>query len=251
MEILETLNRALLNENPAGSAGCTLDINTYKQTAVMYSRVENAMVVLSDMQSEKSFVYGSGTSQKLGLNLTQFPVELDSIWEDDIINKIHPEDRIKKYVHELRFFNCLQNIRFTEHPPYYVSSRIRMMGDTSDYISIRHRMFYVYSPVNHNLRFAICLYNTEVNRTDKPFKPEFLIVDSGTGSIISEDSLDYGHILTSREMEILRYIGEGHTSKEIAASLSISINTVSRHRQNILEKLQVKNSIEAVYFQLP
>ncbi len=34
-------------------------------------------------------------------------------------------------------------------------------------------------------------------------------------------------------------------SKEIAAALSISVNTVSRHRQEILGKLQVKNSIEA------
>lgn len=34
-------------------------------------------------------------------------------------------------------------------------------------------------------------------------------------------------------------------SKDIARILSISINTVNRHRQNILEKLQVSNSIEA------
>jgi DNA-binding NarL/FixJ family response regulator len=34
-------------------------------------------------------------------------------------------------------------------------------------------------------------------------------------------------------------------SKEIASDLSISINTVNRHRQNILEKLHVDNSIEA------
>jgi len=34
-------------------------------------------------------------------------------------------------------------------------------------------------------------------------------------------------------------------SKEIADTLSISINTVNRHRQNILERLRVNNSIEA------
>ena len=34
-------------------------------------------------------------------------------------------------------------------------------------------------------------------------------------------------------------------SKDIAQTLSISINTVYRQRQNILDKLQVNNSIEA------
>lgn len=43
------------------------------------------------------------------------------------------------------------------------------------------------------------------------------------------------HILTAREKEILRLIKEGKLSKQIADILGISINTVNRHRQNILE----------------
>ena len=35
-------------------------------------------------------------------------------------------------------------------------------------------------------------------------------------------------------------------SKEIAVRLGISVNTVNRHRQNILEKLSVDTSIEAL-----
>ena len=46
--------------------------------------------------------------------------------------------------------------------------------------------------------------------------------------------------------EILLLIGEGLMSKEIAVRLGISVNTVNRHRQNILEKLSVDTSIEAL-----
>ncbi|MDQ1095951.1 MULTISPECIES: response regulator transcription factor [Chryseobacterium] len=250
MEILETLNQALLNNSPNGK-GCHLDINTYQQMALMYSRIENAMVVLSDMQAGKSFIYGSALSRRLGLSLADHPTEIDSIWEEEIISRIHPEDRLKKYVHELRFFTYLQTIQFSEHAPCYVSSRIRMKDSIAEYMNVRHRMFYVYSPVNHHLRFALCLYHMENHMKDKLQNPEFLIVNSISGEIIYEDRLDYSHILTSREMEILKHIGEGYTSKEIAAQLCISINTVNRHRQNILEKLRVKNSIKAVYTQLP
>ena len=52
-------------------------------------------------------------------------------------------------------------------------------------------------------------------------------------------------ILSDRERQVLRLIDKGLMSKNIAERLSISINTVSRHRQEILSKLQVKNSIEA------
>ena len=52
-------------------------------------------------------------------------------------------------------------------------------------------------------------------------------------------------MLSPREKQILELVDKGLTSKDIARVLSISINTVSRHRQEILSKLQVKNSIEA------
>lgn len=44
---------------------------------------------------------------------------------------------------------------------------------------------------------------------------------------------------------MLRLIDQGMMSKTIAEQLSISVNTVSRHRQEILKKLRVSNSIEA------
>ena len=44
----------------------------------------------------------------------------------------------------------------------------------------------------------------------------------------------------------LHLIREGKASKQIAAILGISVNTVNRHRQNIIEKLSVGNSIEAI-----
>ena len=52
-------------------------------------------------------------------------------------------------------------------------------------------------------------------------------------------------ILSKREQQVLKLIAAGKTSSGIAEILSISKNTVSRHRQEILAKLQVKNSVEA------
>jgi DNA-binding NarL/FixJ family response regulator len=51
-------------------------------------------------------------------------------------------------------------------------------------------------------------------------------------------------ILTPREEEILKLIAEGHSSKEIAELLVISIKTVERHRANILSKLGMRDRLE-------
>ena len=51
-------------------------------------------------------------------------------------------------------------------------------------------------------------------------------------------------VLTPRELEVLKLIAEAHTSKEIAQTLFISLKTVDRHRQNILDKLGMSDRVE-------
>lgn len=56
------------------------------------------------------------------------------------------------------------------------------------------------------------------------------------------------NILSRRELEIVKLIREGASSKEIAASLDISLKTVEVHRYNVLKKLNLKNTASLVNF---
>ncbi len=51
-------------------------------------------------------------------------------------------------------------------------------------------------------------------------------------------------VLTPRELEVLKLIAEARTSKQIAEALFISVKTVERHRQNILDKLGMRDRVE-------
>jgi DNA-binding NarL/FixJ family response regulator len=64
------------------------------------------------------------------------------------------------------------------------------------------------------------------------------LVDRGRAS---EEGFD---ILTPRELQVLKLIAEAYTSKEIARELVISVKTVERHRQNILDKLGMSDRVE-------
>jgi len=54
--------------------------------------------------------------------------------------------------------------------------------------------------------------------------------------------------LSRRELDIIKLIKEGLSSKEIAVQLDISLKTVEVHRYNILKKLKLKNTAALVNF---
>jgi DNA-binding NarL/FixJ family response regulator len=60
--------------------------------------------------------------------------------------------------------------------------------------------------------------------------------------------VDRYEALSEREREIFQLIAEGHSNKEIADLLSVSLTTVETHRAHILQKLDVHNTAELVLY---
>jgi two-component system, NarL family, response regulator NreC len=54
--------------------------------------------------------------------------------------------------------------------------------------------------------------------------------------------------LTEREQEVLRYLADGVANDEIAEALVISVKTVARHRENIMQKLGLHSRSELVRY---
>src|SRR6266850_6325070 len=79
-------------------------------------------------------------------------------------------------------------------------------------------------------------------------------IDSGgvNGSLIATRSFEEANVattpLTEREKQIVRFIAKGRSSKEIGASLNISLKTVEFHRKAIMAKLGVKGTDELVRY---
>jgi len=72
-------------------------------------------------------------------------------------------------------------------------------------------------------------------------------------NILSEQIMDDGpsqgiNALSERELQIVKQIKEGFSSKEISVQLNISLKTVEVHRHNILKKLNLKNSAALVNY---
>ena len=73
------------------------------------------------------------------------------------------------------------------------------------------------------------------------------VVDIMVGSSTTRTSLDD---LSSRQREVLQLVAEGHTVKEIAAQLGISVRTVEFHKGRIMEQLDIHSTAELVKYAL-
>ena len=235
-ELIDTLNTHLLS--PKGLEQTT-GIEKYLSIASVYAQVENAIAVLSDMEQNVSYIYYGNIAKEFGLSASQNYQKINSIWEEHLFTHISSEDLEKKYLQELYFLNFLQNIKKEEKTHYQLVSSLKRHRPTGTKSTILHRMTYLDVRPNGKVWLTLCLYNLmpEINSD--------YIINTANGQVHLLDSYRYTSIVSPREKEILQLIDKGLMSKEIADSLCISINTVNRHRQNILEKLNVDTSIEA------
>lgn len=241
MNVKDTLKKNFSAQDfPEGlSAGNML--GKYRNIACNYAETENAIAVLSDLHAGESYIYYGGFAQMLGTDKSIKEVRVPSIWEEEIFRLIHRDDLTEKHLQELYFFNFIKKLPKRKRADYRLASKIRMKTVSGNYIPALHRMFYIPASSGASLWLALCLYSPLP--FDIPAK--CMIINTVNGNAMELGRQDSAKILSSREKQILALIDKGMTSKEIAAMLSISVNTVSRHRQEILGKLQARNSIEA------
>ena len=168
---------------------------------------------------------------------------IEASQEIDIEKLVHPDDwevvrRIDKKVWE--FLNTLPE---EEKLTYKYIYELRVL-ERGKYVRMIYQMRILAFKEDNFLAMGIIDIAPEQSaNTSVRFQIKNCLTDEIVPFAI-ESAADT--LLTPREREILALAKEGMFSKEISEKLNISIHTVNRHRQNILETLQVDNMIEAV-----
>ena len=168
---------------------------------------------------------------------------IETSQELNIENLVHPDDlevvrRIDKKVWEF-----LDTLPEEEKLTYKYIYEMRIL-DRGKYVRMIYQMrLLAFKDDNFLAMGMIDLAPEQSANTSVRFQIKNCLTDEVVPFTI-ETATDV--LLTPREREILALAKEGMFSKEISEKLNISIHTVNRHRQNILEKLQVDNIIEAI-----
>ncbi|GEN69535.1 MULTISPECIES: response regulator transcription factor [Chryseobacterium] len=151
----------------------------------------------------------------------------------------------------LMFTELYKSIEDITHE--YNGIKIIIIGNCYDVIDIR-KLF------NKGIKSYLdknCKYDEFLKSINALLLNEIYICDHAKERMISfisneqeKRNLHMKDPLTRREMEILKLICDGYSSKDISEKLFISINTVETHRKRILLKLNVKNSVGIVKYAL-
>jgi len=91
-------------------------------------------------------------------------------------------------------------------------------------------------------------YSNEIANKLINHKLKELLLAEDNGSTRMIDGMDENTPLSNRELQIIRLIAGEHTNEEIANKLSLSKRTVDNHRQNMLNKLQLRNTAGLVRY---
>lgn len=218
-----------------------------KNRAKILADTTGGCTVITDAASDRCYIFSKGLGRIIGLTDSDYLYrEVDSGDEDEIYEHLHPEDLVEKRMLEYEFFKAVDALPPEVKTEYRATCRIRMKDRGGDYRIIDNTTQIVGLSASGTMWLILCCYSLSPDQTQcDNIEPR--IVDNGSGEITEFCFKDEKkHLLTDREKEILSLIKTGKASKQIADMLGISVHTVSRHRQNIIEKLSVGSCVEAI-----
>jgi len=211
-------------------------------------KVSNDCRVITDASADKCWIFNGAFAKVIGLSDSDCKLqnEVNSSDEDVIYNRIHPEDLVDKRMLEYEFFKYIDRLPCKEKLNYKATCRLRIRNRLGQYIFVDNSTRILQQSPSGKIWLILCCYDLAAcQETGHDISPQFINIMTGDIKPLQLTE-KRNHILTNREKEILNLIKIGKPSKQIADTLGISIHTVNRHRQNILEKLSVGNSLEAV-----
>jgi len=182
-------------------------------------------------------------STLLGYTNEQFtiPFLLEIIHPDDIAYFLAFEKEVVK------FFNPLPKEIGLK---YKVRYDYRIRKTNGEYIRILHQMIAII-PDDEGMTIQSLCVHTDITYLKPEGRPILSFIGmEGLPSYVDvakqPELLPYHEPLTIREKQIVRLLIEGRTSKYIAATLFISVDTVKTHRKNILRKTKFSGTTELI-----
>jgi len=209
------------------------------------AQVNNSAIFVSELHDKYLYIspsfkefFGYEIDRSMGVETEGYTIE----------SLIHPDDILVLLNLQERVFDYIFALPVEERINYKHIFEFRVAGRKKEYVRVilQYHILEGAQTRDYILLLGVVDLSPDQN-LEEPVK--FRLVNFKTGEIVTFPIIEETDVaLTKREVEILKLVNIGMLSKEISNKLSISIHTVNRHRQNILEKMNVDNVMEAINY---
>jgi DNA-binding CsgD family transcriptional regulator len=198
-------------------------------------------ITMADLSQIKFLFVSEGIRQMLGIE----PRELHP---GHFVEVIHPDDLSRMGLLKAQTFVVEKEVLESDKGSALVSFTIRMRNPAGEYHNYICQAYFFYSRIPHK---AVYLFQV-ISRIDW-FNLKKNCFHHSKGKDLSlfrypdEQLLKICPGLSEREMEIIKLVEKGMSSKQIAEKLFLSVFTVNTHRANMLEKTGKATISDLIY----
>jgi DNA-binding CsgD family transcriptional regulator len=220
-------------------------VEKHIHTSNIISQLGNSGVSIFDLHRKQHLFYSFNFAEIIGYKLE----DIKTNGQDFIDDKIHPNDKLTLFENGISALKLFNNFSADEKKNYKLINEYRILNAQNEYVRLIEQHQALELDKIGNLWLSISIIDFSPNQESFDGVNSQLL-NFRTGKVVPFQNDNAKPIikLTAREKEILNLVKQGLLSKEISETLSISVHTVNTHRQRFLEKLQAKNSMEAVIF---
>lgn len=214
-------------------------LDRHKPYLEKLDKIGNSAISIFDMY-QKTHVYISPSYRKrLGLpdDKHEGPEGFDRL--------MHPDDLHIAMEAGYYFLKMAMSMRTERLFDFKLMNDYRIKTRDKTWLRMTEQHQILETDPHGNIWLALSVVDVSPNQNiNEPMSSR--LVNHKTGKILSFAEATSFFELTNREKEILYLISKGNVSKQIADDLHISVHTVNTHRQNIIEKMNVTNTAEAI-----
>ncbi len=201
-----------------------------------------------DLRTQRFDFISCNTNSLLGYDTSRFTEE-----GLDFCNEIiHPDDLARTWKLNKTIWDLISSVEPENRGQYKFNYDYRIIKANGKQARILEQNSVLQQDRNGNIThvLGVCTDISHWKRNDHQLASVISTLDNSCLFLSSDEEGNCSPraILSKRELEIVKLMAEGYSSKYIADKLFISFHTVNTHRQKIIEKTHTRNTTELVQF---
>ncbi len=189
------------------------------------------------------------------LSLTGFTAEeIRAMQGDFVVNYMDAEHAEHMFSAIRAFMDYSNSCPETERDRIFAVYFYSVSRKSGEKLIIQHQSIPLIFDENR-IPYIFCNIYSDITYLEPRNIPQAIMVNKVRNEIFhfnpeGQNLIKRQEVFSEREKEIIRYLGMGYTSKQIASMLHLSIDTVRTHRKNILSKAGINNTASLVKYAL-